>query len=90
LQESAYEDVKEQWCKILGVDKVFGTCTKGFDPKMRESAPMDIRGVDELRTEIFVFLNTEGKALLLARHLRNKENYAVGIIGAAIVAVAGE
>lgn len=90
LQESAYEDVKEQWCKILGVDKVFGTCTKGFDPKMRESAPMDIRGVDELRTEVFVFLNTEGKALLLARHLRNKENYAVGIIGAAIVAVAGE
>ncbi|RON64090.1 hypothetical protein BK669_08790 [Pseudomonas fluorescens] len=90
LQESAYEDVKEQWCKILGVDKVFGTCTKGFDPKMRESAPMDIRGVDELRREIFVFLNTEGKALLLARHLRNKESYAVGIIGAAIVAVAGE
>lgn len=90
LQESAYEDVKEQWCKILGVDKVFGTCIKGFDPKMRESAPMDIRGVDELRREIFVFLNTEGKALLLARHLRNKESYAVGVIGAAIVAVAGE
>lgn len=90
LQESAYEDVKKQWCKILGVDKVFGTCTKGFDPKMRESAPMDIRGVDELRREIFVFLNTEGKALLLARHLRNKESYAVGIIGTAIVAVAGE
>lgn len=90
LEESAYEDVKAQWCKILGVDRVFGTCTKGFDPKMRESAPMDIRGVDELRREIFVFLNTEGKALLLARHLRNKENFAIGIIGAAIIAVAGE
>lgn len=90
LKESAYEDVKAQWCKTLGVDKVFGTCTKGFDPEMRESAPMDIRGVDDLRREIFVFLNTEGKALLLARHLRNKENFAIGIIATAIIAVAGE
>lgn len=90
LEESAYEDVKKQWCGILGVDRVFGTCTKGFDPKMRESAPMDIRGVDELRDEIFNFLNTEGKALLFARHLRSKENYAIGIIVAAVIAVAGE
>lgn len=90
LEESAYEDVKKQWSSILGVDKVFGTCTKGFDPKMRESAPMDIRGVDELRDEIFNFLNTEGKALLLARHLRSKENYAIGVIVAAVIAVAGE
>ncbi|KLE43350.1 hypothetical protein YA11_20820 [Klebsiella aerogenes] len=90
LEESAYEEVVNQWKEALGVDKVFGTCTKGFDPKMRQSAPMDIRGVEEVKEEIFNFLNTEGKALLLARHLKSKEGYAIGIIGTAIVAVAGE
>ncbi len=90
LEESAYEAVVEQWKAVLGVDKVFGTCTKGFDPKMRQSAPMDIRGIEELKEEILNFLNTEGKALLLARHLKSKESYAIGIIGTAIVAVAGE
>lgn len=90
LEESAYDGVVSQWKAVLDVDEIFGTCTKGFDPKMRKSAPMDIRGVDELREEVFNFLNTEGKAILLARHLKNKENYALGIIGAAIAAVAGE
>lgn len=90
LEESAYDEVVNQWRTALGVDKVFGTCAKGFDPKMRKSAPMDIRGVEALREEVFNFLNTEGKALLLARHLRSKEGYAIGIIGTAIVAVAGE
>lgn len=90
LEESAYESVIMQWKAALGIDKIFGTCTKGFDPKMRKSAPMDIRGVDELREEIFNFFNTMGKAILLARHLKGKENYALGIIGTAIAAVAGE
>lgn len=90
LEESAYDEVVNQWRAALAVDKVFGTCAKGYDPKMRKSAPMDIRGVEEVREEVFNFLNTEGKALLLARHLRSKEGYAIGIIGAAIVAVAGE
>lgn len=90
LEESAYEDVVKQWKAALGVDKIFGTCTKGFDPKTRQSAPMDIRGIEEVRNEIFNFLNTEGKAILLARHLKNKENYAIGIIGTAIIAVIGE
>lgn len=90
LEESAYEDVLSQWKAVLGVDKVFGTCTKGFDPKMRQSAPMDIRGVEEVREEVFDFLKKEGKAILLARHLKSKEGYAIGIIGAAILAVAGE
>lgn len=90
LEESAYKEVVSQWKAVLGVDKVFGTCTKGFDPQMRQSAPMDIRGVEEVKEEVFNFLNTEGKALLLARHLKSKESYAIGIIGAAIIAVAGE
>jgi small GTP-binding protein len=90
LEESAYEGVLNQWKAALGVEKIFGTCTKGFDPKMRQSAPMDIRGVDELREEILSFLEGEGKAILLQRHLKNKEKYAIGIIGTALVSVAAE
>lgn len=90
LEESAGQEVAKQWETVLGVDRVFGTCTKGFDPKMKKSAPMDIRGVDEVREEIFDFLKKEGKDILFARHLKNKEKYAIGIIGASIAAVAGE
>lgn len=90
LEESAYQAVIAQWRSVLGADRVFGTCTKGYDPKMRPNAPMDIRGVEDVRMEIFDFLEKEGKALLLARHLRNKENYALSIIAGALVAVAAE
>lgn len=90
LEESAYESVRKQWQSVLGANKVFGTCTKGYDPKMRQSAPMDIRGIEEVKEEIFDFLETEGKAILLARHLKDKKKYAVGIIVAALLAVAGE
>ncbi|MGI3477072.1 GTPase [Providencia stuartii] len=90
LDESAYEEVEQQWKSVLGVDKVFGCCTKGYDPKMKKSAPMDIRGVDELRDQIFKFLNEKGKDILIARHLRDKSSYAIGIISGALVAVAAE
>ncbi|WP_163898672.1 GTPase, partial [Proteus mirabilis] len=90
LEESAYEEVVKQWKSVLGVEQIYGTCTKGFDPKMKKSAPMDIRGVEELKIDIFNFLETEGKDILLARHLKNKEKYAIGIIATAILAVTGE
>jgi len=90
LEESAYDAVKEQWKSVLGANKVFGTCTKGYDPKMRQTAPMDIRGVEEVKKEIFDFLEKEGKSILLARHLKEKKKYAVGIIVTALLAVAGE
>ena len=90
LDESAYEEVEQQWKSVLGVDKVFGCCTKGYDPKMKKSAPMDIRGVNELRDQIFRFLKENKKDILFARHLRDKSNYATGIISAALVAVAAE
>lgn len=90
LEESAYKAVVEQWKFVLGVDRIFGTCTKGYDPKMRQSAPMDIRGIEEVRSDIFDFLEKEGKQLLLARHLKNKEKYALGIIASALAAVAAE
>lgn len=90
LEESEYEAVVTQWKKDLGTDNIFGTCTTGYDPKMRKNFPMDLRGVDEVREEIFGFLEKEGKAILLARHLKNREKYAYGIIGTALMAVAAE
>lgn len=90
LEPSAYKSVVKQWKSVLGEDKVFGTCTKGYDPKMRQSAPMDIRGIEDVREEIFDFLENQGKAILFARHLKNKEKYALGIIGTALMAVVGE
>jgi small GTP-binding protein len=89
LEEEALDDVVSQWKIILGVDKIFKSCAKGFDPKTRQSAPMDIRGIDEIREEIFGFLKTEGKDILLARHLKDKEAYAVAIIAGALAASAG-
>ena len=90
LEESAYEAVRQQWQSILGANIVFGTCTKGYDPKTRQGAPMDIRGIEEVKNEIFAFLEKEGKAILLARHLKDKKKFAVGIIGSALLAVAVE
>lgn len=90
LEEEAYEGVVNQWKVALGVDKIWGTCTKGFDPKMRQSAAMDLRGVEEVKEEIFSFLKTHKKDILLARHLKNKEGYALGIISSAIAAVSAE
>lgn len=90
LDESALTDVIEQWKKELGVDHIYPTCTKGYDPRMRKDAPMDIRGVENLNKDIWEFLRHEGKDLLLARHLGDKRKYAAGIIATALAAVAGE
>ena len=90
LEDSAREAVVDQWESALGVNKVFETCTKGYDPAMRQSAPMDIRGVDELRNHLLGFLKREKKDILLARHLKSKEGYATSIIVSALVLVAGE
>lgn len=90
LEISEYQDVFNQWKQVLGAEKLFGTCTKGYNPKTRKDAPMDIRGVDELRKEILDFLEKEGKDLLLAKNLKNKDKYAIGIITSSLVAVAVE
>lgn len=90
LDEAAYDSVVQQWKSTLGVDRIFGTCAKGYDPRARKDAPMDIRGVDELREEIFAFLKKHKKDLLLSRHMKNKKSEAVRIIAGALVAVAAE
>lgn len=90
LEESAYEEVLKQWREALGVEKIFGTCAKGYDPKMRKDTPMDIRGVNELRDEVMRFLKENKKDILVAKHMKNKDKYAAGIIATALIAVAVE
>jgi small GTP-binding protein len=90
LDPSASAEVIEQWKLALGVDKVYPTCTFGFDPHSRADAPMDIRGVDELRADLEDFLRGQGKALLLARQMGEKREYALKLIVATLVTVGGE
>jgi len=89
LHPSALTEVIEQWKTALGVEKIYPTCARGYDPKS-VSSKMDIRGVYQLRTDIEEFLQKKGKDLLLARHMAEKSGYAVKIISATLVVVAGE
>ena len=89
LNPVAYAGVQKQWMEALGVDKIYGTCANGYDPETRPDVPMDIRGVDEVRDQIFKFLSEQGTDVLLARHLRTKDYYARKIIQSAIVTVSG-
>ena len=86
----ALEDVKEQWKQCLGVDKIYAVCALGYDKQLPDDFPLDIRGVNELRENIEVFLDSEGKKLLLARHMGDKKTYAKGIIVTAVAAVGFE
>lgn len=90
LEDREMESVVDQWKDALQVNTVFRTCTKGFDPGLKKSALMDIRGVDDVLDTILDFLKREKKDLLLVRFLKSKEKYALSIIATAIVAVAGE
>lgn len=90
LEDSALNDVINDWKKVLDTDQIYPTCTKGYDPKTKKDAPMDTRGVKELRDAIWGYLRKEGKDLLLARHSGDKRDYATSIIATALLAVAGE
>jgi len=83
----ALENVKNQWRKCLGVDTIYAVCAFGYDKQLPDNIALDIRGVDKLREDIELFLDSEGKKLLLARHMGDKKNYAKGIIVGAVAAV---
>jgi small GTP-binding protein len=89
LDSTVLDEVLNQWKSDLKVDKIYPTCTKGYDPKSRQPK-MDIRGIACLRSDIEGFLEKKGKDLLLARHMAKKQSYAVKIIAVALVAVAGQ
>lgn len=79
-----------QWGNILGASKIYGVCTKGYDPEMRQGSSMTLRGVDELRKDVFSFLATKGKDILLAKNLKDKSAFADKIIYSSLMAVAAE
>jgi len=86
LDPSALDEIAEQWKRDLAISKIYRTCAKGYDPK--SVAPnMDIRGVVALRSDVEKFLEKKGKDLLLARHMAEKQSYAIKIIATALVAV---
>ncbi len=87
---AALEKVIGQWHDSLGVDRIYPTCAFGYDPDIDSEIPLDIRGVDELRSDMEAFLAERGKDLLLARHMGTKSTYAWGIIAGSLSAVAGE
>jgi small GTP-binding protein len=87
---STLEGVIEQWKTDLQIDKIYPVCAFGYDPGTAPNAQLDIRGVDELRKDIESFLEKEGKDLLLARQMAEKQSYATKIIATALTAVSAQ
>ena len=86
----ALDKVIRQWKQDLKVEKIYPVCTFGYDKDLPPEKPLDIRGVYWLREDIEKFLKSEGKDLLLARHMEEKKPYAIGIIATALAAVTAE
>jgi small GTP-binding protein len=87
---STIDNVIDQWRESLDVERIYPTCVFGYDPSVDASLPLDIRGIDELRTDVEEFLAEQGKDLLLSRHLAQKSDAAWKTIVASLTAVAGE
>ncbi|MEG4055279.1 MULTISPECIES: GTPase [unclassified Microcoleus] len=87
---STLEGIKEQWKTHLHIDKIYPVCAFGYDPETKSNEPLDVRGVDELRRDIESFLQGQGKNILLARHMAEKQSYAIKIIASALVAVSSQ
>lgn len=85
---AALTKVIEQWQQDLQIDKIYPVCAFGYDPETNPSVQLDLRGVDKLREDIESFLEECGKDLLLARHMGEKQSYAIKIISGALLAVA--
>lgn len=88
----ALEKVIHQWQEKLEMskeDKIYPTCTDGYDPDFEEDAELNIVGVDELRTDVLDFLKEHGKDLIFARETEKKSTIAKRIIYTAMVAAAG-
>lgn len=90
LERQAFNDVVYQWKHGLGVNKIFPTCAKGYDPRSRKDIPLRIEGVDDLRSEVFDILAKQKKDILLKKNMQNKRTYAIGIAVTVVIAAAGE
>jgi len=85
-----FDEVVEQWRDALGVSEIFPTNTKGYDRNRKRGAPMDIRGVDELRTKVNAYLAREGLEHLLSAAMAEKRESVQKIIASACIAVVPE
>jgi GTP-binding protein EngB required for normal cell division len=88
--EDGGAEVFDQWKNVLGVDRIFPTMTKGYDPGYRKNLPMKIAGIVELQDAIYDCLDKIGKSIILARQLADKKRYATQIVTGALVSVAAE
>lgn len=78
-----------QWREQLGVERVYPTCAFGYDEHL-VGIPLDLRGISELRDDIWAFLEKSGKAALLARIMRDKSWAAKKVILGVLPLVAAE
>lgn len=86
----ALDKVISQWKQTLGIGKIYPVCMLGYDLDLPPETLLDIRGVGCVREDIENFLKSEGKDLLLARHMAEKKPYVISIIATALAAVTGE
>lgn len=89
LEQSAVDDVVNQWKTSIGVDHVFLTCAKGYDPKSRKDAPLVIEGVKKLKDAVYEILEKKKKDILLKKSMKDKRSLAISIaVGATVGTVA--
>lgn len=71
-----------QWKETLGVNEIFLTASKGYDPDADHTSAnwLDIRGVDALRNVILGFLKASKRELLFSKHMMVKNKPAIEII----------
>lgn len=84
------DKVVTQWRKDLNIQKIYRFCAFGYDQDLPPDTQLDIRDIDWLNYDIVNFLRSEGKDLLLARHMGDKEAYANNIITSALLSITGE
>lgn len=55
-QPFVLDRVIEQWRQALGIDRIFPTCTFGFDPELDLAVQLDLRGIEDLKAELEILL----------------------------------
>jgi uncharacterized protein len=92
-KKSALQQVLSQWKEVLSLpsdETIFPTCADGYDPNYDSSFELDIRGVEELRSEVYNCLAKYGKALILEREMNKKSALARKVIYTALISVGVE
>eukprot|EP00127_Corallochytrium_limacisporum_P003248 Clim_evm97s147 gene=Clim_evmTU97s147 len=80
MKPDAQEKYLEQWQTTLDVSKVHMVCANGYDVDTRDDVVLDIRGVDQLRSEIEAHLKKNHKSIVMARKAYDKDRQAHDVI----------